>query len=491
VKTIRQLGFGLLVLGMLVVAVVGVQVVPSLVAPRPTPDPATLPPPTLSPSEEVGLVELAKAFDGAAAMAHVRELCADRYAGRRAGTDGGKQAAEYIAARFQEYGLQPAGSAGTYFQDLVIDALYLTATPELAFLGQDGAVAQAFRHHQDFREVVSEWSGSGIAIGEVVYLGAANPVDFAKIDIKGRIVLCHPASTDLVAERAATRGAVALLAITRDEHDVQSRGGYYPWRRGEAIPCLKISVRAADKILRAAGRSLDSATTVGEPFPTGLSVRVSVPLATESAAGRNVLGLIPGSHPASADEVLILGAHYDHLGRDPGGALYPGAIDNASGVAVLLEIARLWQEQGFRPRVSVLLAAWDAEEAGLLGSRYYVQHPRYPLDQTVAMIQLDSIGGGRGNVLAVTPNSDALQDALLESARRLGLRLGILSEEGGSDHVPFDEARVPAVMLIWADAWPLIHVPTDTPDIVQVESLRQAGAIASLTLMRLALGEEL
>jgi len=497
-KIAKQFAFGLIVLAVLVAAVVGVQVVPSLVAPRSTPDLTTLPAPTLSPTEQAGLVNLAQAFDGPAALAHVYELCADRYDGRRAGTAGAQQAAAYIAARFREYGLQPAGDiikrqrdTGTYFQDFTIDYLDLKAAPELALLDQDGAVKRAFLHHQDFREVVSDWRGPGTVTGEVVYLGAAEAVDFTKIDVRDRVVLCHPTSTRFAAERAANAGAVALLSIVRDEHDIRCKGGYYPWRTGEAIPCLKIGAGTGDKLLRAAGRSLDSASTVGEPFRAGVTVRVSVSLAMpKSAPAHNVLGLLPGTDPARADEVLILGAHFDHIGRDPDGTLYPGAIDNASGVAVLLEIARLWREQGFQPRVCVLFAAWDAEEAGLLGSTHYVEHPRYPLDRTIAMIQMDSVGGG-GDLLAVTPTSPPLQEALLESARRLNLRLGIVSEEGSSDHVPFDEAGVPAAMLIWADAWSAIHVPTDTPDMVRAESLRQTGAIVDLTLMRLASGEEL
>jgi Zn-dependent M28 family amino/carboxypeptidase len=294
----------------------------------------------------------------------------------------------------------------------------------------------------------------------------------------------------LAVERAATRGAAAVLSVTGDENTIRRRGSYSLYAVGQAVPCLLVSTATADRLLRAAGRSLDSAAAVGEPFLAGVTVRVSVPLTGPvKTQGRNVLGVLPGTDPSRTDQVLILGAHFDHLGRDPDGTLYPGAIDDASGVAVLLEVARLWHEQGFRPRINVLFAAWDAEEAGLLGSAYYVQHPRYPLQQTVAMIQLDCVGGGQGNVLATTQDVRGLHSALLESASWLNLRMGMLSDSGGSDHAPFSELGVPAVMLIWADVTSVIHVPTDTPDAVRVDNLCQTGVIVDLTLMRLSSGE--
>ncbi|MBU1880187.1 MAG: M28 family peptidase, partial [Chloroflexi bacterium] len=483
------------------------QVIPPLVAPRPTPDPAQQPLPTLSPTEEAGLTDQARAFDGAAALAHIQELCAPAYKGRWTGSPGAERAAAYIATRFQDYGLQPAGDDNTYWQIWTADIAYLTTTPALTMLSRPQSPtpaptatatatprptpAPAWQHHQDFREVVGGWCGGGTAIGEVAYLGSAEAVDFAAIDVQGRVVLCHPVNVGLAAEQAANHGAAALLAIVRNPQDIQRRAGYRAWRRGEAIPCLLINPQVADRILRTAGRSLESAATVARPFRTSVSVRVEVPLATEPAAPlRNVLGLLPGTDPRRADQVIILGAHYDGLGQDPAGTLYPGAIDNASGVAVLLEIARLWHEQGFRPRVSVLFAAWDGQMPGLLGSSYYVAHPRYPLPDTVAAIQLDSVGGGPGDLLAVAPGSPRLHDALFDNTQRLGLRLGLISEEVSSDHVPFINSQVPAVVVMWADSWVVTHIPADAPGLVRVEALYQTGAIVDLTLMHLALKEE-
>ena len=107
---------------------------------------------------------------------------------------------------------------------------------------------------------------------------------------------------------------------------------------------------------------------------------------------RNVLGVLPGRDPEFADEVVVISAHYDHLGQSPDGTVWDGANDDASGVAAMLEIARNWQEQGYVPRRTVLFAAWDAEEIGLLGASHFVQRPQYPLENIVGVIQ---IGHGR------------------------------------------------------------------------------------------------
>jgi len=174
--------------------------------------------------------------------------------------------------------------------------------------------------------------------------------------------------------------------------------------------------------------------------------------------------VLPGRDPAAANEVVILGAHYDHLGQGPDGTIWPGANDNASGVAVLLEIARTWQAQGYVPRRTVVFAAWDAEEQGLLGSIHYAAHPRYPLEDTVAMLQLDMVGAGAG-ALALDG-----EPGLLEHLLSVAEALAIPTAEyplGRSDHVPFLEAGVPAGLLIWWDpdqAIPHYHRPGDTDE---------------------------
>jgi len=173
---------------------------------------------------------------------------------------------------------------------------------------------------------------------------------------------------------------------------------------------------------------------------------------------------------------------------DPDGTLFPGANDDASGVAVLLEMARLLTENAYRPKVTILFAAWGAEEAGLLGSRHYVAHPRFPLQDTLAVLQLDVVGQGKGRTLNITRSPGGLSARVHQAAQDLGVPTDVEKEQGGSDHQPFLEKDIPAVLLIWADVMALIHRPEDTPESLDPAKLAQAGQVATLTALRLAEG---
>jgi Zn-dependent M28 family amino/carboxypeptidase len=236
----------------------------------------------------------------------------------------------------------------------------------------------------------------------------------------------------------------------------------------------------------------------------GLQAHIEIPLAEPQGVDAvNVLGLLPGSDPVLGKRLVILGAHYDHVGDDPGagtvlcedvgcqpspGRHYAGANDNASGVGVLLEIARLWHEAGYRPRHSVLFAAWGGQEPGELGSRYYVQHPVYPLEYTVAALQLDAVGGGEGYFLEAQgePERDGLlRFSFVVAEEWLDGRLTLRQPSDRGDHVPFHQAGVPALLLTWRGAseenW-----PTELADEVQPYRLGVTGRMTALAAMSIA-----
>jgi hypothetical protein len=205
------------------------------------------------------------------------------------------------------------------------------------------------------------------------------------------------------------------------------------------------------------------------------------------ATGRNVLGLLPGPNMEQSSRVLILGAHYDHLGVDADGELYAGANDNASGVAVLIEIARAMRSVGYVPDHSVLFAAWDGEEQNLLGSRHYVGNPVFPLANTIGMIQLDMVGLASEGFLHIEGTSNAVGHQLSSSAALFGVKTQGIEQGSGSDHVPFLEAGVPAALLIWDGAQvPYYHTPQDKPDTLQPERLREVGMIVTHAAVVLA-----
>ncbi|MDX1378902.1 MAG: M20/M25/M40 family metallo-hydrolase, partial [Anaerolineales bacterium] len=222
------------------------------------------------------------------------------------------------------------------------------------------------------------------------------------------------------------------------------------------------------------------------------------------------LGLLEGANPELKDELIIVGAHYDYVGDDVDMA-YHGDNDNASGVAVLLEIARLWQEAGYRPERSVLFVAWGAQELGEIGSGYYVANPIHPLENTIAMLQLDAIGGGKGYYLEASGDRDeegALLYSIQKASELLETRLQTTIPDtpgsreadwlfspdylfnssnivANSDDVPFRETGIPSLLLRWQKTSEE-NLPDAFADEVLPERLEAAGKTITLALMMLA-----
>jgi Zn-dependent M28 family amino/carboxypeptidase len=191
----------------------------------------------------------------------------------------------------------------------------------------------------------------------------------------------------------------------------------------------------------------------------------------------NVLGVIPGHDPVARHETVLVGAHRDHFGRQAG-LLFPGADDNASGTAVLLDVARVLAESPMTPRRTILFISFSGEEQGLLGSRLYVQHPVFPIDRTVAMINLDHAGIGNGRLtVGITGHS---KERAAEAGHTAGVpdKLDLFGFFPGGDHVPFKEAGVPTVTIVSGGPHPHFHQPSDRADTVQRDILETAARYA-------------
>jgi len=238
-------------------------------------------------------------------------------------------------------------------------------------------------------------------------------------------------------------------------------------------------------------------------MPLDLRVLLSVPLETQVLTSANVLGLLPGNDPNLREEVVILGAHYDHVGDDPDDQVcladgdcielsafkYQGANDDASAVAVLLETARLWQEHNYQPARTVLCVAWGAEELDRAGSDYYVAHPTLPLTDTVTMVQTESVGGGRG--FRLQSQSASEEDAVLRftfesAADQVEARLNSFARSAPtSDHESFRWAGIPTTIVFWEKSAEE-NLPTPHDDEIDLQRLGQAGRSIVLTMMSLS-----
>ncbi len=415
-------------------------------------------------------------FVPAALLADAATLASDRFEGRGAGTAGLDLAAEYVADRLRACGVAPAGDAGTYFQAFDVAGPPVVGDgTSLVFRNGAGATTIAAR---DWRPL--PFSGGGSARGPVIDVGDALPAT-ETVDLRSAVVLVRPrprgphepaVDLRLLATAARERGAAALLVLTTT--DPGDHGDSDEWNAGDAgLPVVRVRDAAIAHLLASAG--LDPPTTESEAHapPTrvaALEADVRLEPTRKRAALRNVLGEVPGTGRAGA---VVLGAHYDHLGRGSGaslardgerGAIHPGADDNASGVAVALAVACRVAAQPLDR--ALVVAAFSGEEIGLLGSAYYVEHPAVPLTDTLAMVNLDMVGRLRRDHAVVfgTGTASEFPALLARIASATGLHFGEQSDGiGPSDHTSFFLAGRP-VLHFFTGVHEDYHRPTDRPE---------------------------
>ncbi|MBN1937338.1 MAG: M20/M25/M40 family metallo-hydrolase [Anaerolineae bacterium] len=445
------------------------------------------------------LLALASTFDRDSALGFIETLTSPPHLGRYAGGASGWAAGEYIAEQFARYGLLPAGQDGSFFQAFPVEFVALAQEPRLAVIGPDGTRYDAYRPYRDFAPILRWYAGEGQVDAPAVWGNACAAEDFARIDTVGKVVLCRMGTLLDIQRAAIEHGAAGVLLLTDPaQRACDMAGPFYETWVPDPLLMLVVYPGLVDELLLGSPYTLTDLSIAYMPFELSTRVQIAVDtvgvescmLAGENGChGRNVLGVLPGRDPAYADQVIILGAHYDHMGESPAGTVWAGANDDASGVAVLLEIARVWQEQGYVPRHTVVFAAWDAEERGLVGSSYYVRHPPFPLENTVAMLQFDMVGAG-GDLLLVEgdPRRQGQISAIAEA-------LGVLVEQanlGGSDHAPFVQAGVAANLLIWDTRngqEPNYHRPSDTVEQIDPHKLEAVGRIAMLTVLGITEGQ--
>jgi ABC-type dipeptide/oligopeptide/nickel transport system permease component len=437
----------------------------------------------------------ARLFDEQRALAHVGNLAGDALDGRRPGTRGGQAAAEYIAARFEEYGLLPAGPDGGYFQPFTVPYTVPLTSPLLSvsFPGGpdgDGAFTRTYADHLDYWPRITDYMGSGDVVGRAVWLNDCREGSMAgwesshgDHDLAGAVVLCRESSlTDFRAMAAeGIQADIGGLLLAVEGRGPLPRSSYASTLT-LPFPAFFVFGPVAQDVLTGSGRTLDALKLEPVTLPLSTTVHAVMGFGTSRVAARNVLGLLPGSDPDHRDEVVIIGAHYDGVGRDPDGTIYNGAHCNASGVAALLEIARLWQAQGYRPARSVLFAAWDDSEQGWFGAKHYVRHPAYPLDRTVAALNLTMVGRARD---LTVDGRGLVADGLAASAEAYSATLKFIPRLTWGDSLPFFEAEIPAAML-WGVEDPgqpsVYHRPEDDVGAIQTAVLRSAGVLAAHAL---------
>ncbi len=451
--------------------------------------------------------------DGNKALEHVKFLAAEEMKGRKSGTAEYQKAAEYVAQKMQEYGLQPGGENGTWFQEVPLKnwtnyeqpiRLEILAPQRRSYFPGPG---------RDFSPM--RGTGSGIARGQLAFAGygvvseKARWNDYEWLEVKGKILLLLPDSPSALDENekkewtlekkvklALEKGALGIIEMDLSEP------GQPPIRR-TSLSALKPGVCPKDFVVLRAGRSflddvfylsrkswkdlVSKMLRLSKPHPALLDVAAEMEahFVQEERKAVNVIGVIPGSDPKLKNEYIIMGGHLDHLGIGIDGFVYPGADDNATSAAVFLETARALVASGFKPARTLVFAAWAGEEIGAVGSRYYTDHPLYPLDKTIIYMNVDMVGTGDSDLyVGGMYEYGQLYDIIKarmdeETKRKLRYRLNYR----GSDHTSFWDKGVASISLRTGnvltralnDEHPEYHYPGDRPELIEPELLRLAA----------------
>jgi hypothetical protein len=472
--------------------------------------------------------------------ADVVYLADDAREGRGTGTKGIDEAADYIATVFKEAGLKPAPGAEGYFQPFSVRGPAQLGQPlELAFQGP-GDQRFAAASGSDFtalalggagklEDVPVVFAGYGItAKDEALKLDYD---DYKDVDVKGKTVLivrrepqqdkedslfAGKQNTTYAAFRhkitnATSHGAVAVLMVNdaaglkggKDELlDFQAAGP-----SNGRIPFLMLKRDFADKLLAAAKQpSLEELEKqidtdlkpVSRPLE-GWTARGQVTIERKPLQAKNVIGVLEGAGP-SAEETIVIGAHYDHLGRGQSGGslafgshdIHNGADDNASGTAMILELARRLARRADPLPRRIVFMTFSGEELGLLGSRHYVEHPLYPLKDTVAMINFDMVGrlNPKGDLTVFgAGTSPGFEDLVKALATSQGLKSKIVPGTQGeffqSDHASFYNKDIP-VLFAFTGNHPDYHRPSDDSERINFHGMSQVADLGELVLLDLA-----
>jgi Zn-dependent M28 family amino/carboxypeptidase len=444
------------------------------------------------------------AIDGSAVLGHVKVLASDEYEGRAPGTKGEDLTVAYIADQFKKVGLEPGNPDGTYLQRVPLVAI--TPDPSAVLTLKKGAKEQKLK----FRDDVVAWTKRvqetvGIDKSEIVFIGYGvqapefNWDDYKGMDLKGKTLLVlvgdppvpDPANRSeldpkVFGGRAITyygrwtykyemgqkMGAASVLIV----HETRWAG--YPWavvqsKSGEQCDLMApdknmsrlpiegwVTLEQTKKLFAMAGQDFDTLkaqalTREFKPVPLGVAASLTLHNTIRTFDSQNVIGKVEGNDPVLKDEFVIFTAHWDHFGIGApfnGDRIYHGAIDNATGVGALIEVGRAFAAMPVRPKRTTLFLAPTAEEAYVMGSRYYSLNPLYPLARTLGVLNMDilNVHGRTRDIIITGFGYSDLDDYAREVAAMQGrvVRPDPAPESGfffRSDHFPFAMQGVPGL----------------------------------------------
>jgi hypothetical protein len=448
---------------------------------------------------------------------NVRILTSPDFDGRLPGSEGYNKAAEFDADKFYELGLKFAGDE-QFFQYLNVEynkiespAVFKTIVDGDTVIGELGKdfVLRGFTGSNSFTLPVV-FCGYGISRPDLYY------DDYAGINVKNKIVLAfkqnpkwknddkdwgtnYPREKSLVAKKHGAKG-ILFLSLPNDEKPQPLIGSVMHGEGEQPIdfPQLHISLDAANKLLSKTGFTIsDCQTKIDEkkkPLSMNLITKAQIEVNAvyeKNARTMNVVAMLEGIDEKLKEEYVIIGAHLDHVGSQAG-LLFPGANDNASGSAAVLEIARAFVKVGIQPKRSVIFVLFASEEQGLNGAKHFVESWKKGYDKIAAMINLDCIGYG-----------DSIQVGNGKSAPNLWKIAKEIDETsfnsmvertwngGGADATPFHEKGVPCLYFVTTNSYDHLHLPSDKVETLNPVLYEKVVRLAHLTALEIANGNYL
>ncbi len=440
----------------------------------------------------------------------VKELADPKYEGRLTGSPGFARAADYLASQFSALGLLKPFPESGYYQKFTIP--YTVVLPGCSLLVGEGESAVSYHYYDEY--MPGSTSGTGELTAEVIFAGYGISApelgydDYAGIDVKGKIVIIRPespVSTGVGEEKfrpwlpyslhqykmqnAVSHGVAGVLyhygPLANTNNDYHA-----------GLLVTMVGNKVVEDLFRETGR--DYAKTVADigtslkssSFSLGKKATIrNKTIYHDKGVGMNVIGILPGSDPILKNEVILVGGHLDHCGMC--WEVCPGANDNASGIAVIVGIARALAQSGFSFNRTIVFIGIGGEESGLAGVTKYVNNPLFPTEKTVGFINLDCVGVGP-NFFAGGGQSYPYLFGPIEAANRNFIHRVLGSSAAGgagrprSDAAVMAKAGIPSVSFSSYGGSGAYHTPGDTPETIWPETLEDLASMLTLAIADLA-----
>lgn len=438
--------------------------------------------------------EAFESIKGDSVLKHLQYLASDNLEGRGLGSNGIKLAANYIAEKFNEFGLEKVPGTDSYFQEIpFVGSTPLSSSVLKVFIGNEIKSIEYSKDYYLFRSGQQTFIPSPTELvfaGYGIFAPEFDYNDYQSIDVTGKIVVfldseplsedpeffnghevTHYSFADFKIKTALRRGAAGTILIPFErfsawenvERNFATEDIRLAYDLSSSLSVI-INPEAAELLFNGSQYTLDDIfkmhqTHKMKSFPLKAKVSFRGFFKERAFTDKNVIGIITGSDDKLKESYLLISAHYDHLGiglPEGNDSIYNGALDNAIGVSVLIELARAFANLNIKPKRTVVFIAFTAEERGLLGSVYYTDNPVFPLYKTISNVNIDGIAFFRdfGSIVGVGADYSTLINNLSETAQRFQLNIENIPKEfqgltsfTNSDQYAFASAGVPAILI--------------------------------------------